>query len=49
MDRHVIEVDFAAGQSVQPPKHMQQRALAASARAHDGDEFAGFDLQVHTH
>ena len=40
MDRLAVEVNFAAGQDVEPAEHMQQRAFAAAARPHDGDEFA---------
>ena len=40
VDRFAVEVNFAAGQDVESAQHMQQRALAATARPHDGHEFA---------
>ena len=46
VDRLVLEINLAAGQDIEPAQHMEQRALAATARPHDGHEFAPLDAQA---
>ena len=41
-----VDADGAARDRLQPRHQAQQRALAATAAAHDGDEFARLDDQV---
>ena len=41
------KADIAFGRFFQPRQHAQRRGLAAAGRAHEGQEFAFMDFEVH--
>ena len=45
-DRLALEADGTVGRSRQAGERLEQRGLAATGRAHDGDEFAGAKIEI---